>query len=428
MWKSILADVFGEDSSMIRVSEARKIILENVNLLGKDVVSLDECLFRVLAEPILARRDVPPQDNSAMDGFALTSLATEGASDGTPVSLPVVRTIKAGDLAGPPIQESEAVRIMTGAPVPGGVDTVVRVEDTYVEAENLFLIKPVKKGANIRQAGEDIKTTEEVLPEGRPLRPADLGLVASQGIAQLKVYRRPEVAILATGDEVVSLGEIPHEAQIYSSNSHALTALVRECGAIPRQLGIAHDDPEHLAAMIEEGLQSDVLVTTGGISMGDYDYLKDVFGKVGVEILFWKVAQKPGKPMTFGVRHGKAVFALPGNPVSATLSFELYVRPALRKMMGHSRLFRPTVWAVLDQDIKKKPGRRNFIRGIVERKKDGVLYAHTTGEQGSGILRSMSDANGIIVLSEDAEGAKAGEKVEVYLIDSEEALSAEGNE
>ena len=413
---------------MIRVSEARKIILENVDLLGKEVVGLDKCLFRVLAEPLFARRNVPPQDNSAMDGFALTALATENASDSTPASIPVVRTIRAGDLAGSPISEGEAVRIMTGAPVPGGVDTVVMVEDTYVEAENLFLTKPVQKGANIRRAGEDIRDQEEVLPASRPLRPADLGLIASQGIAQLKVYRRPEVAILATGDEVVSLGEVPHEAQIYSSNSHALSALVTECGAIPRQLGIARDDPDHLAAMIEEGLQSDVLVTTGGISMGDYDYLKDVFSKIGVEILFWKVAQKPGKPMTFGIRRGKPVFALPGNPVSATLSFELYVRPALRKMMGHARLFRPTVRAVLEQDIKKKPGRRNFIRGIVERKEDGILYAHTTGEQGSGILRSMSDANGIIVLSEDAEGAKAGEKVEVYLIDSEEALSAEGND
>jgi molybdopterin molybdotransferase len=316
---------------------------------------------------------------------------------------------------------------MTGAPVPKGIDTVVPVEQTYVESEILYLTEPLKVGANIRRAGEDIKEDEEVLPAGRPLRPSDLGLIASQGIAQLKVFRRPEVAILATGDEVVSLGEVPHEAQIYSSNSHALTALVKECGAIPRQLGIAHDDPEHLAAMIEEGLQSDVLVTTGGISMGDYDYLKDVFGQVGVDVLFWKVAQKPGKPMTFGVRNGKAVFALPGNPVSATLSFELYVRPALRKMMGHTRLFRPTVRAVLEQDVTKKPGRRNFIRGVVERKEDGVLYAHTTGDQGSGILRSMSAANGIIILPEDAKGAKAGERVEVYLIDSEEALSAEGD-
>ena len=412
---------------MIKVSEARKIILDNVGLIGTEVAGIDECLYRVLAEPVIARRDVPPTDNSAMDGFALTAAAAERASDADPVSFPVVRTIRAGDLAGPPVGKDEAVRIMTGAPVPEGVDTVVMVEDTYVEAETLFLTKPVKGNANIRRAGEDIKSSDEVLPAGRPLRPADLGLIASQGIAQLKVYRRPEVAILATGDEVVSLGEVPHEAQIYSSNSHALAALVTECGAVPRQLGIAHDEPGHLAAMIEEGLQSDVLVTTGGISMGDYDYLKDVFGKVGVEVLFWKVAQKPGKPMTFGVRRSKAVFALPGNPVSATLSFELYVRPALRKMMGHARLFRPTVRAVLEEDIKKKPGRRNFIRGVVSRQADGILYARTTGEQGSGILRSMSAANGIIVLDEDTERARKGEKVEVYLIDSEEALCSDGD-
>ncbi|UCG38911.1 MAG: molybdopterin molybdotransferase MoeA [bacterium] len=412
---------------MIRVSEARRIILQNVEVLGTEVVALDDCLFRVLAEPVLARRDVPPHDNSAMDGFALTAAATEGASDQAPVSLPVVRTIRAGEMAGSRVGEGEAVRIMTGAPVPEGIDAVVPVEDTYVEAENLFLTRPVKPGANIRRAGEDIGRSEVVLPAGRPLRPADIGLIASQGIAQLKVYRKPEVAILATGVEVVSLGEVPHEAQIYSSNSHSLGALVRECGALSRQLGIARDDPDHLSAMIEEGLQSDVLVTTGGISMGDYDYLKDVFGKVGVEVLFWKVAQKPGKPMTFGVRHGRPVFALPGNPVSTSLSFELYVRPALRKMMGHTRLFRPTVRAILEEDVKKKRGRRNFIRGVVERKADGILYAHTTGEQGSGILRSMSSANGIIILPEDAEGAKAGDRVEVYLIDSEEALCTDGD-
>jgi molybdopterin molybdotransferase len=412
---------------MIQVSEAREIILRNVHLLGTEVVDLDGCLSRVLAEPLTARRNVPPKDNSAMDGFAMTAAVTAAASDNEPVCLPVVRTIRAGDKAGGPIGKDEAVRIMTGAPLPEGPDAVVPVEETYTEAENLYLTKPVKPGDHIRKAGEDISMEDEVLPVGRSLRPADIGLIASQGIAQLKVFRRPEVAILATGDEVVSLGEIPHEAQIYSSNSHALSALVRECGAIPRQLGIARDDPDHLAVMIVEGLASDVLVTTGGISMGDYDYLKDVFGVTGVQVLFWKVAQKPGKPMTFGLQANKPVFALPGNPVSATLSFELYVRPALRKMMGNTRLFRPTVKAVLEEDVHKKRGRRNFIRGIVECKNDGVLYAHTTGEQGSGILRSMSAANGIIILPEDTNGAKAGENVEVYLIDSEEALSSDGD-
>ncbi len=410
---------------MIRVSEARKIILDNVSLMGTEVAALDDCLFRVLAETVYARRNVPPQDNSAMDGFALTAGVTAGASDGTPASLPIARTIKAGDLAGPAVGSGEAVRIMTGAPVPEGVDTVVPVENTYVEGENLYLVSPLKPDTNIRRSGEDIMEKSEVLSAGRPLRPADIGLIASQGIAQLRVFRRPTVAIMATGDEVVSLGEIPHEAQIYSSNSHALAALVRECGAIPRQLGIARDEPEHLAAMIEEGLSSDVLITTGGISMGDYDYLKDVFEEVGVKVLFWKVAQKPGKPMTFGVKGSRPVFALPGNPVSATLSFELYARPAMRKMMGHTRLFRPTVRAVLDQPIRKKKGRRNFIRGIVERR-DGVLYTRVTGEQGSGILRSMSEANGIIILPEEEEGAQAGQKVEVYLLDSEAALSDEG--
>jgi len=410
---------------MILASEARKIILDNISVLGTEKVDLDDCLFRVLAEPLYALRDVPPQDNSAMDGFALSSAATAGASDGRPVSLPVVRTIRAGDKAGPPIGRDEAVRIMTGAPVPGGVDAVVPVEETYTEAENLYLVKPVRAGHHIRKAGEDITRKEMVLPTGKSLRPADLGLVASQGIGRLEVFRQPEVAILATGDEIVSLGQTPHEAQIFSSNSHALAALVRECGALPRQLGIARDDPVHLAAMIEEGLKSDVLITTGGVSMGDYDYLKDVFETVRVRILFWKVAQKPGKPMTFGVRQGRPVFALPGNPVSAALSFELYVRPALRKMMGHTRIFRPTVTVVLEEDIHKKPGRRNFIRGIVRRGDGGVLYARTTGGQGSGILRSMSEANGIIILQEDTEGAKAGEKVDVYLINSEGALCVE---
>lgn len=412
---------------MIRVSEARKIILDNVSPMGTEVAALDDCLFRVLAEPVYARRNVPPLDNSAMDGFALMAAATGQASDAAPASLPIVRTIKAGDVAGSSVGPGEAVRIMTGAPIPAGVDTVVPVENTYIEAENLYLTVPLKPGANIRRSGEDITEKSEVLSAGRPLRPADIGLIASQGIAQLQVFRKPIVSIMATGDEVVSLGEIPHEAQIYSSNSHALAALVKECGAIPRQLGIGRDEPEHLAAMIDEGLTSDVLITTGGISMGDYDYLKDVFEEVGVKVLFWKVAQKPGKPMTFGVRGARPVFALPGNPVSATLSFELYARPALRKMMGHTRLFRPTVMAVLDQSIRKKKGRRNFIRGIVERR-EGILYTRTTGEQGSGILRSMSEANGIIILPEDDEGAEAGQRVEVYLLDSEEALSSETEE
>ncbi len=404
------------------VARATEIILSSSTRLDKESVPLGNSLGRVLTETIKASRDVPPLKNSAMDGFAITAAATGSASEKSPVFLPIVRTIPAGDLPGRKVDHDKAVRIMTGAPVPDGVDTVVPVEQTSVKDEILILTEPMPPEKHIREAGEDIAGGSIILEPGRQLKPADIGLLASQGVEAVFAYRRPEVAILATGDEVVPLGQEPTEAQIYSSNSYSLAALVTECGALPRQLGIARDEPEHLAEMIREGLKSEVLVTTGGISMGDHDYLKEVFGRVDVKIHFWRVAQKPGKPMTFGEKDGTMVFALPGNPVSAMLSFELYVRPALRKMMGHSRLFRPTVQAVLEEDIRKKRGRRNFIRGVVH-KEDGTLYAKTTGEQGSGILRSMSEANSIIILPEDVSGADAGDMVEVYLLDSEEALS-----
>jgi molybdopterin molybdotransferase len=411
-----------EDGKLIPVASARKIILNSVARLGEEEISLESSLGRVLAETIKATRDVPPLRNSAMDGFAITAAATEGASVKLPASLPIVRTIPAGDLPGRKVDHDKAVRIMTGAAVPDGVDTVVPVEQTSVKDEILILTEPMPPGKNIREAGEDITSGGIILEPARQLRPADIGLLASQGVEEVSVYRKPEVAILATGDEVVPLGVEPEEAQIFSSNSYSLAALVTECGALPRQLDIARDEPEHLTEMIKNGLKSNVLITTGGISMGDYDYLKDVFGRMEVKIHFWRVAQKPGKPMTFGEKDGTLVFALPGNPVSAMISFELYVRPALRKMMGHARLFRPTVQAVLEEDIRKKRGRRNFIRGVV-RKDDGILYVKTTGEQGAGILRSMSEANGIIILPEDVVGADAGDMVDVYLLDSEEALS-----
>ncbi|MFV1957302.1 MAG: gephyrin-like molybdotransferase Glp [bacterium] len=411
-----------EDGKLIPAARATEIILNSATRLDKENIQLENSLGRVLIETIIASRDVPPLKNSAMDGFAITAAVTKGASEKSPVYLPIVRTIHAGDLPGRKVDHDKAVRIMTGAPVPDGVDTVVPVEQTSVKDEILILAEPMPPGKNVREAGEDIAVGGIILEPGRQLKPADIGLLASQGVEEVSVYRRPVVAILATGDEVVPLGQEPTEAQIYSSNSYSLAALVTECGALPRQLGIARDEPEHLAEMIRKGLKSEVLITTGGISMGDHDYLKDVFGRIDVKIHFWRVAQKPGKPMTFGEKDGTPVFALPGNPVSAMLSFELYVRPALRKMMGHSRLFRPTVQAVLEEDIRKKRGRRNFIRGVV-RKDDGTLYAKTTGKQGSGILRSMSEANGIIILPEDVSGADAGDMVEVYLLDSEEALA-----
>ncbi len=406
---------------MIPVSRARELILQSVAAGGTEVVPLGEALGRVLAEEVVAVRHSPPLDNSAMDGFALAAASAKEASADRPARLTVAGVVKAGDPPGR-LPEGRAVRIMTGAPLPQGADCMVPFEDARVEGELVVLDRAPRPGQHLRRAGEDIRAGEGILGTGRVLRPADLGLAASQGIPRLRVYRRPEVALLATGDEVVDLGEVPREGQIFSSNSHSLAALTGECGAIPRQMGIARDEPEHLARMVRESLSSDVLVTTGGISMGDYDYLEEVLREVGVEVLFSKVAQKPGKPMTFGLYQGRPVFALPGNPVSTALAFELYVRPALRRMMGHLRLFRPMVQAVLDVPVRKKKGRTNFIRACV-RYRGGAFHAVTTGDQGSGILRSMSLANAVLVLPEETEGAEAGAMVDAYLLDAEDALS-----
>jgi molybdopterin molybdotransferase len=316
------------------------------------------------------------------------------------------------------------VRIMTGAPIPSGADCVVPFEECGTEGEELVLARPPVPGAHIRRAGEDIRPGAEILGKGSVLRPAGLGLAASQGIGRLRVFRRPEVAILATGDEVVELGQVPSEGQIFSSNSYTLAAMTAECGARPRQLGIARDEKEHIEELVREGLRSDVLVTTGGISMGDYDLLEPVFRKVGVEVLFSKVAQKPGKPMTFGLYQGRPVFALPGNPVSTMVSFGVYVRPALRRMMGHARAFRPRITAMLAEPLRKKRGRTNFIRGVV-RYGEGGFTVRSTGDQGSGILSSMAAANGVIVLPEELDRVEAGQQVTVILLDPEDALSPE---
>ncbi len=412
---------------MIPVSRAREIILENVAPGTTEMVALGDALGRVLGEALVARLASPPLDNSAMDGFALASASVREVSAERPVRLRVAGLVKAGDGVDT-LPPGVSKRIMTGAPIPRGADCVIAFEDVVAlgprGGETLVITRPVAPGDHVRRSGEDVMPGAEILGKGKVLRPADLGLAASQGIGRLRVFRRPEVAILATGDEVVDLGAVPGEGQIYSSNSYTLAALVAECGARPRQLGIARDEEEHLEAMVREGLRSDALVTTGGISMGDYDLLEPVFRKVGVEVLFSKVAQKPGKPMTFGICQGRPVFALPGNPVSTMISFGVYVRPALRRMMGHARLFRPRVTAVLTEQVRKKKGRTNFIRAVV-RYAGGVFTARTTGEQGSGILSSMSLANGVIVLPEEVDRVEAGQEVEVILLDAEDALFPE---
>jgi molybdopterin molybdotransferase len=318
------------------------------------------------------------------------------------------------------VGKGEAVRIMTGAPVPPGADTVVQVELTEKVAEDrVKILQQHEKGRNIRLAGEDITVGQPVLRAGDEITPAKVGVLASVGTSKIKVIRRPVVAILATGDELLDANEPVQPGKIRSSNSYTLISQVRTCGAEPTYLGIARDTREDMRAHLEKGFSADMIVSSGGVSVGDYDYVKDVLEELGIEFKFTKVAVKPGKPTVFGMRGKKPVFGLPGNPVSSMVIFEEFVRPALLKMMGKKKLFRPTVDAILEEDVKKKPDRMHLIRAVVHR--DGTDYhVSTTGPQGSGILVSMDLANAILVFPRGQKQLKRGERARVQLINMPE--------
>jgi molybdopterin molybdotransferase len=401
---------------MITVEEALDRILSRLAPLGAEKVTILDTLGRVMAEDIYAGRDIPPLDNSGMDGYALRWEDIRNASPDHPVQLEVIEDLPAGFVASQRVGKGQAIRIMTGAPVPKGADTVVPVEDTEEKDRRAFILKSLGAGANIRRAGEDVKKGDLVISRGDLVRPAEVGMLASLGRSFVYVYQRPQVAILATGDELADVDETLDGVKIVSSNSYALAAQVKDCGATPIQLGIARDRKEEIEKKLRQGLRADVLISSAGVSVGDYDFVKDVLNDLGTEMVFWKVAMKPGKPLAFGLIQGKPVFGLPGNPVSSMVSFEEFVRPSLLKMMGHRQLFRPVIEAVLKEDIHKEPGRRHFVRAFVSFDKDQYQVT-VTGEQGSAILRSMVKANGLVVVPEDKKVVKAGEKVQVQLLD-----------
>ena len=325
---------------MISVEDAQKSILDMIRPMGRERAGLLNSLGRVLAEDVHSSRAIPPWNNSAMDGYALRAEDVAGASRETPKALRVIEEIQAGVVATREVGPGEAIKIMTGAPIPGGADAVVLVEETErISGDEVHIFLSVREGEAVRLAGEDVKPGETVLAQGARLGPASLGMLANIGRPSVYVYQKPRVAILATGEELVDLGDTPDVGQIFNSNSYALAAQVLEAGGEPLLLGIARDNAEDLQRHIEDGLAADLMITSGGVSVGDFDLVKSTLGGLGNDMRFWRVRMKPGKPMAFGVLNDKPVFGLPGNPVSTMVSFELFVRPSLLKMQGHKRLF-----------------------------------------------------------------------------------------
>ncbi|MBI5885480.1 MAG: molybdopterin molybdotransferase MoeA [Deltaproteobacteria bacterium] len=402
---------------MITVEDALTQILKEIRPLGLESVTLANSLCRTLGEDIRAARPNPPWDNSAMDGYALRAGDATGAAKDSAVTLDVIYDLPAGSTPKGPVNKGQAVRIMTGAPVPPGADAVVMVELTASLTEGKVDIRgSVRPGDNIRKAGEDFKAGDIVLKKGAYVRPAEIAMLATVGVSYLFVHKRPRVAVLSTGDELVEIGQTPAPGKISNSNGHALAALVAESGAVPVQLGIARDTKESLKEKLSIARSCDCIISSGGVSVGDYDFVKDVLKELGSQMIFWKVSMKPGKPLAFGVIGGVPAFGLPGNPISSMVAFEQFVRPSLLKMSGRGPICRAELNATLTKDVKIKPGRTNFLRGLLTLNDGGASVAPLEG-QGSGVISTMVAANCYIIVGMDSTGYAKGAVVKVQPFD-----------
>jgi molybdopterin molybdotransferase len=395
---------------MLTVEEALDAILSRVSVLGTERVDVVASLGRVLAEAIVSRRVIPPWANSSMDGYAVRA---EDSRAG--VTLSVVGRVEAGALPSRALGRGEAMRIFTGAPLPPGADSVVPQEDVEATNGRVTLNGVVERAAYVRPAGEDVRVGDRVLEPGITLRAAEVGLLATLGHAQVSVYRRPRVAILSTGNELADLGTEPGPGQIPNTNTYSLMAQVLETGGEPISLGVAPDRLEAIEELVRRAKDADVVLSSAGVSVGELDLVREAFTRAGAELHLWKVSMRPGKPITFGSLGGRAVFGLPGNPVSAMVTFELFVRPALLKMAGRARLTRPRLRARALAPIPNPGSRRGYLRVQLETAPDGTLGARLTGEQGSAILRSMVAADGLAVIQPDTTVAP-GELVEVIVL------------
>lgn len=418
---------------MLPVEDALERILALCEPLPAETRPIDQAVGQVLADDIVAPFDIPPHDNTAMDGYAVQAHSTDGADESNPIRLAVIGELAAGYLSDLHVGPGQAIRIMTGAPMPDGADTIVPFEETdesglrapgqeHERIDDVGILKAAKPGANIRRRGEDVRQGDQVLNRGTVLRGPEVAVLASLGVADVRVVRRPNVAILSTGDELLTPGQPPAPGKIYDSNSYGLSALVQQYGGLPQRSGIAQDTIEALTAKIQEALvDADLVITSAGVSRGDFDVVKEVLAREGA-IDFWTVRMKPGKPLAFGqfaAPDGRRVphIGLPGNPVSSLLAFELFGRAAIHKLMGRQPNPRPIVRAVADDDIVNTDARRVYARATMRLNHDGVWHASLTGPQGSGVLTSMAIANGYAVCPEDHERVHAGQECDVIMVD-----------
>jgi len=403
----------------LTASEAQRLILEATSVLAPETVAFPGALSRVLAETVVASRDLPPVSNSAMDGFAVRAADLAGAASDRPVRLRVAFEVAAGAAASRALGAGEAARILTGAPIPAGADSIVRQEDVAREGESILVRVVPRLRENVRERGEDVRCGERVLEPGAVIGPAEVGMLAALGRAVVSVRQRPRVAILSGGDELVEPDGDLTGGQIVASNSYSIAAQCSEIGVKSVYLGIARDDPADLERRFRAGMRADVLVSSAGVSVGDRDYVRPVLEKLGCTLVFWGVKIKPGYPLCFGrftAGDGPLVFGLPGNPVSAMITFELFVRPALLKLAGHRVWFRPLVRATLAERLQKSPGRLHFVRVALERKGDQVI-ARSTGTQSSGALRSMTLASGLLIFPAEETVLNPGDFANVQVLD-----------
>jgi molybdopterin molybdotransferase len=416
------------------VEDAFARIMSCFSPLGSEEKPLAECLGQVLAEEVRSPLDLPPLPNSGMDGYAVRQADIRGASAEHPRRLNVIGVVAAGQVSSQTVAPGTAIRIMTGAPIPAGADTVVPFEETD-EVQRRAQGQPLDRigvqaslplGSNLRPAGEDVRRGQLVLEAGTVVRPAEVGVLASLGLSTARVIRRPVVSILSTGDELVPVGQPLEPGKIYDSNSASVAAAVVAAGGLPRLLGIAQDNLEDLHRRLDQSAGSDLVITSAGVSKGDYDIVKEVLSQRG-DVNFWSVRMRPAKPLAFGwlrgqgAPHGTPLMGLPGNPVSALVAFEMFARPAILTMLGRRHRSRPSVTGILAGPIYNTDGRRVYARVVVERR-EGAYFATPTGPQGSNILTSMSLANGLAVCPAEVPIMKAGEPVQIIMLDWNEEV------